>query len=168
MTRTSRIILLFAAAVSLGCADAQNAAQEKRSDKKTENYEDRIQKKTDELSKTLSLTEVQKKAVHQLEKERAEAYRNARDNKSLDFTQKQTRINTADSIYSRKLKSVLTPQQYQKWQAECNSVVMPKGKTAKTDRRYRNAADKCKSGECRKGNKGNCGNGGEKPSKRSE
>ncbi len=161
-------MLLCAAVVSLGCADAQNAQQGKHNDKKIENREDRMRKKTDELAKTLSLTEVQKKAVVQLGKERAQAYRNAREDKSLDFDHRQARFNTADSIYNRKLKSVLTPQQYQKWQAECNSAVMPKGKTAKTDMRYGKAADKCKRGECCKHGKGKCDNGKNRPDRQNK
>lgn len=113
-----------------------------------EHKTERMDKRGDEMAKRLSLTEVQRKAVHELNKQRAEAFHLARHNSSLNAAQRQAQFDEVDSLYRIKLKSILTPQQYEQWQAEYNSAVMPRGKNARHDKRYKHSADACCKGQC--------------------
>ena len=132
MLQFLRIIALsaFVVCVTGVCASTDG----KQTARKQQTQDQLAEKRTEKLSKTLSLTDVQKKAVHRLTKEQLAAYHAAKSDNSLSMSQKQARMVAADSVYGKKLQSVLTPAQYQKWQAEADCVVMPKGKTHKADR----------------------------------
>ena len=137
-------MLIAAAVLAIGSATAHNHTPEKRA----EHQQLMIERKTAHMATSLALTDVQKRAVHELNRQRAEAFHAARHDSSLTAEQRQARFDEADSIYRAKLKSVLTPQQYEKWQADYNSAVMPHGKNARHDKRYCHSADACCKGQC--------------------
>ena len=137
-------MLIAAAALAIGSASAHNHTPEKRA----EHQQMMIERKTDQMAKSLALTDVQKRAIHELNRQRTETFHAARHDSSLTTEQRQAQFDEADSIYRAKLKSVLTPQQYEKWQADYNSAVVPHGKTARHDKRYRHSAEACCKGQC--------------------
>lgn len=144
MTTPIRIMLIATATIALGSAMAHNHNPEKRAD----HHEKMIEHKTDQMAKSLALTDVQKQAIHDLNRQRAEAMHATRHDTSLSMDQRQARFDEADSTYRTKLKSVLTPQQYDQWLADYNSAVMPRGKCAHHDKRYCQSADACCKGQC--------------------
>lgn len=144
MTSPIRFLLIAVATLAIGSADAHNHNPEKSA----EHHQMMIERKTDQMAKSLALTDVQKRAIHDLNRQRAEAFHAARHDSSLTVDQRQARFDEADSLYRTKLKSVLTPQQYDQWQADYNSAVMPRGKNARHDKRYKHSADACCKGQC--------------------
>lgn len=138
------MVLVAAATLTVGVATADNHNSEKRSDR----HAMMAERKTDQMARSLALTDVQKRAVHELNRQRADAFHAARHNSSLTAEQRQAHFDEADSLYRSKLKSILTPQQYDQWQANYNSAVMPRGKNARMDGRYRSSADACSKGKC--------------------
>lgn len=144
MTSPFRLLLIAVATLAFGSAAAHNHNPEKRA----EHHEMMVERKTDQMAKSLALTDVQKRAIHDLNRQRAEAMHSARHDSSLTMDQRQARFDEADSTYRAKLKSVLTPQQYNQWQADYNSAVMPRGKCARHDKRYRHSAEACCKGQC--------------------
>ena len=137
-------MLIAAAALAIGSATAHNHNPEKSA----EHQQLMIERKTAHMATSLALNDVQKRAILELNRQRAEAFHAARHDSSLTVEQRQARFDEADSIYRAKLKSVLTPQQYEKWQADYNSAVVPHGKNARHDKRYYHSADACCKGQC--------------------
>jgi Spy/CpxP family protein refolding chaperone len=144
MTSSIRLLLIAAATLAIGSATAHNHNPEKRAD----HHEMMIEHKTDQMAKSLALNDVQRRAIHDLNRQRAEAFHAARHDSSLPIDQRQARFDEADSVYRTKLKSVLTPQQYDQWLADYNSAVMPRGKCARHDLRYKHSAEACCKGQC--------------------
>lgn len=144
MTSPVRLLLIAAATFALGSAAAHNHNPEKSAD----HHEMMVERKTNQMAKSLALTDVQRRAIHDLNRQRAEAMHAVRHDASLTADQRQARFDEADSLYRAKLKSVLTPQQYDQWQADYNCAVMPRGKCARHDRRYRHSAEACCKGQC--------------------
>ena len=137
-------MLIAAAVLAIGSATAHNHNPEKSA----EHQQLMIERKTAHMATSLALNDVQKRAILELNRQRAEAFHAARHDSSLTVEQRQARFDEADSIYRAKLKSVLTPQQYEKWQADYNSAVVPHGKNARHDKRYCHSADACCKGQC--------------------
>ena len=144
MTTPTRFLMIAATLFAMYGAAAHNHNPEKCTDR----HEMAAERRTNEMAKSLALTDVQKRAVHDLNRQRAEAFRAVRHDTSLTAEQRQARFDEADSTYRAKLKSVLTPQQYDQWLADYNSAVMPRGKSARHDRRYRHTAEACCKGQC--------------------
>ncbi len=144
MTSSIRFLLIATATLAIGSAAAHNHNPEKRAD----HHEMMIERKTDQMAKSLALNDVQRRAIHDLNRQRAEAFHAARHDSSLTVDQRQVRFDDADSVYRAKLKSILTPQQYGQWLAEYNSAVMPSGKCARHDLRYKHSAEACCKGQC--------------------
>lgn len=144
MTPPFRFLLIAAAVLAIGSTAAHNHNPERRA----EHHQMMIERKTDQMAKSLALNDVQKRAIHELNRQRAEAFHATRHNSSFTAEQRQALFDEADSIYRAKLKSVLTPQQYEKWQADYNSAVMPHGKNARHDKRYCRSAEACCKGQC--------------------
>lgn len=144
MTSPFHLLLIAVATLALG----STAAHENNPDKRADHHEMMIERKTDQMAKSLALTDVQKRAIHDLNRQRAEAMHSVRHDTSLSADQRQAHFDEADSTYRAKLKSVLTPQQYDQWLADYNSAVMPRGKCARHDRRYRRSAEACCKGQC--------------------
>ena len=144
MTSPFHLLLIAVATLALG----STAAHENNPDKRADHHEMMIERKTDQMAKSLALTDVQKHAIHDLNRQRAEAMHSVRHDTSLTAEQRQARFDEADSTYRAKLKSVLTPQQYDQWLADYNSAVMPSGKSARHDKRYRRSAEACCKGQC--------------------
>lgn len=144
MTIPFHVMLIATATLAFGSATAHNHNPEKRAD----NHEMMIERKTNQMAKSLALTDVQKHAIHELNRQRAEEMHATRHDTSLSVDQRQARFDQTDSVYRSKLKSVLTPQQYDQWLANYNSAVMPHGKCARHDKRYRHSAEACRKGQC--------------------
>lgn len=145
MTSPIRFLLIAAATLAINSVVAHNHNPEKSAD----HHQMMIERKTDQMAKSLALTDVQKRAIHDLNRQRAEAFHAIRHDSSLAADQRQARFDEADSLYRTKLKSVLTPLQYDQWQADYNSAVMPRGKNARHDRRYKCSADACCKSQCK-------------------
>lgn len=144
MTPPFRFLLIAAATLAIGSVTAHNHNPEKSAD----HHHMMIEHKTDQMAKSLALNDVQRRAIHDLNRQRAEAFHAARHDSSLSIDQRQAQFDEADSIYRAKLKSVLTPQQYDQWLADYNSAVMPRGKCARHDLRYKHSAEACCKGQC--------------------
>lgn len=144
MTTPTRFLMIAATLFAMCGAAAHNHNPEKRTDR----HEMVAERRTNEMAKSLALTDVQKRAVHDLNRQRAEAFRAVRHDTSLTAEQRQARFDEADDTYRSKLKTVLTPQQYDQWQANYNSAVLPRGKSARHDKRYRRSAEACCKGQC--------------------
>ncbi len=137
-------MLIAVATLAIGSTSAHNHNPEKRAD----HHEMMVKRKSDQMATSLALTDVQRHAIHDLNRQRAEALHSARHDTSLTTDQRQARFDETDSLYRSKLKSILTPQQYDKWLADYNSAVMPRGKCARHDRRYQHSAEACRKGQC--------------------
>lgn len=145
------ITLLAAALLTVGINSSfahKSDTPHQHDSMRRERHTEHLEKRGDEMAKRLSLTDVQHKALHELNKQRAEAFHLARHDSSLNAAQRQAQFDEVDSLYRTKLKSILTPQQYEQWQAEYNSAVMPRGKNARHDKRYKHSAEVCCKGQC--------------------
>ena len=122
MTTPTRFLMIAATLFALCGAAAHNHNPEKCTDR----HEMAAERRTNEMAKSLALTDVQKRAVHDLNRQRAEAFRAVRHDTSLTAEQRQACFDEADDTYRTKLKTVLTPQQYdQCWSAKTIVVLRP-------------------------------------------
>ena len=72
------------------------AAHNHNPEKRTDRHEMAAERRTNEMAKSLALTDVQKRAVHDLNRQRAEAFRAVRHDTSLTAEQRQARFDEAD------------------------------------------------------------------------
>lgn len=78
------------------------------------NIEERAKKKTEYLTKVLSLTEEQQKQVYELHLTEREALKKANEQRSQMREEAKERRQTRED----KMSEILTPEQMEKWQAE--------------------------------------------------
>jgi Spy/CpxP family protein refolding chaperone len=74
------------------------------------------QQQLDRLAEELKLTEDQKKKVAEAQKARMEKLRQIREDSSLSQEQKREKFREAMQDFDKKMKEILTSEQYEKWQ----------------------------------------------------
>lgn len=74
------------------------------------------QERLDKLAEDLKLTEEQKKKVAEAQKAHIEKLRAIREDSSLSQEQRREKFRAAMEEFSKKMKEILTTEQYEKWQ----------------------------------------------------